>query len=560
MMQLPTVGARIGGFEIEAQIGQGGMGVVYLAEQTSLQRKVALKVIAPHLSEDEGFRMRFEREARLAASLDHPNVVPVFEAGSADGLLYLAMRFVRGTDLAAVLATREALDPERACSITDQLGAALDAAHGNGLIHRDVKPANVLLAGDAPDAHVYLTDFGLTKEASSQSTGLTHTGQWVGTVDYIAPEQLDGRAADARTDVYALGCVLFQMLTGHVPFTGTLQQKMFGHSTKDVPSLTDIAPELVERFDPVLERAMAKDPDDRYLSAGDLGRAALAAARGEAVDVPERSVASGEAAEGRVEDEASTDVIQPSAVQTRGQPMPSPNRTAAGPLPPPPGPAVTAAPATPPPPARRSRLLIPLAILALLAVGVGGGVVLASRGDDSDPSPPAQPAADVKPEKPDPAPPTTPPESAAPSRDSTTVGFRSYTPSTSGYTTEIPSGGGWGEPIETQPTPGRLYRTKINGPDGAILIIDYTPTEPASFGGAADTQQVVSQPAFGTATEYIFSGGRIHECAASMCVDYIVNDTERGGGYGVLGGGGSDFETAKDVANHAMRTLRYNDS
>ncbi len=293
--QQSLTGSQFDGFDVEEELGRGGMGVVYLAEQANLGRKVALKIIAPSLSDDADFRRRFEREARAAASLDHPNVVPVFEAGAVEDRLYLSMRYVRGTDLSAVLATEGRLRPDTAADIVRQLGSALDAAHATGLIHRDVKPGNVLISNFATEPHVYLSDFGLTKEASEVSAGLTSSGHWVGTLDYVAPEQLDNRGIDARTDVYSLGCVLFQMLAGRVPCTGTSVQKMFGHANSAPPSLQDVDPAVAQRFDHVIARAMAKDPAERYPSAGDLGRAAVAAAAGAAVTQPERSVASGAA-------------------------------------------------------------------------------------------------------------------------------------------------------------------------------------------------------------------------------------------------------------------------
>jgi serine/threonine protein kinase len=221
-----AVGAEVGGFRIEKELGRGGMGVVYLAEQLNLGRKVALKFMTADLSADPDFAERFTREARLAASLDHQNVVPIFETGSIDGVLYLAMRYVPGTDLRAVLARDGPLSPADAARITEQVAAALDAAHARGLVHRDVKPANVLLAGNDASGHLYLADFGLTKEMDAQSGGLTKTGQFVGTLDYVAPEQIQGERVDARSDVYALGCVLFQMIGGRVPYQGSEAHKL----------------------------------------------------------------------------------------------------------------------------------------------------------------------------------------------------------------------------------------------------------------------------------------------------------------------------------------------
>jgi protein kinase-like protein len=283
-------GDEFAGCRIEAIAGRGGMGVVYRATELSLGRPVALKLLAPDRAGDSEFRERFQRESRMAAAIDHPNVIPVYAAGEVDGSLYLVMRYVGGTDLHALLRDEGALDPAFAADLVAQVAAALDAAHRAGLVHRDVKPANVLLAG----SHAYLSDFGLTRFAGTDS-GLTEPGQWIGTVEYCSPEQLRGGRTDARADVYSLGCVLYAALTGGPPFAhGTVPATMLAHlndpppppSTRGVPA----------EFDRVIARAMAKAPEDRYPSAGDLGRAALAAARGEPVTESERSVAVGPAA------------------------------------------------------------------------------------------------------------------------------------------------------------------------------------------------------------------------------------------------------------------------
>ena len=266
------------------------MGVVYRATELSLGRPVALKLLAPDRAGDRDFRERFQREWRMTAAIDHPNVIPVYAAGEQDGSLYLVMRYVSGTDLHALLRDEGALEPALAAHVVAQLASALDAAHGAGLVHRDVKPANVLLAGD----HAYLSDFGLTRLAGSD-TGLTQSGQWIGTVEYSSPEQLRGFRTDARADVYSLGCVLFAALTGRPPFThGTVPSTMLAH-LNDPPPLPSGWGAPAE-FDRVIGRALAKAPEDRYPSAGDLGRAALAAARGEPVTESERSVAVGPAA------------------------------------------------------------------------------------------------------------------------------------------------------------------------------------------------------------------------------------------------------------------------
>ena len=285
-------GDEFAGCRIEAVAGRGGMGVVYRATELSLGRPVALKLLTPERAGDQAFRDRFQRESRMAAAIDHPNVIPVYAAGEHDGALYLVMRYVGGTDLHALLRERGALEPELAAELVAQVASGLDAAHAAGLVHRDVKPANVLLAG----AHAYLSDFGLTRLARSD-TQLTESGQWIGTVEYCSPEQLRGERTDARADVYSLGCVLYAALTGRPPFThGTVPATMLAHLHEAArPPSEHGAP---REFDRVLARALAKDPAERYPSTGDLGRATLGAARGEPVTESERSVAVGPAAPG----------------------------------------------------------------------------------------------------------------------------------------------------------------------------------------------------------------------------------------------------------------------
>jgi Protein kinase domain/Domain of unknown function (DUF4440) len=285
-------GAEIAGCRIEAVAGRGGMGIVYRATQLSLGRPVAVKLIAPDRAGDPGFRERFERESRVAAAIDHPNVIPVYAAGEEAGHLYLVMRYVSGTDLQGLLARERRLPADRVAAIGLQVGAALDAAHAVGLVHRDVKPANVLLGGE----HAYLADFGLSQVIGTDAR-LTSTGQWIGTADFMAPEQFAGEEVDARADIYALGCVLYNALTGEVPYArGTVPATMLAHLHDDPPRPTTVAGDVPDGFDRVIARALAKDPERRYPSAGDLGRAALAAAEGRPVTESERTVARGAAA------------------------------------------------------------------------------------------------------------------------------------------------------------------------------------------------------------------------------------------------------------------------
>ena len=263
--RVPGVGDTLGGYTLESLLGRGGMGSVYLATHDRLERKAALKVISPELAHDDEFRGRFLREAQLAASLDHPNVIPIFDAGDADGVLFLAMRYVRGSSLHQLLGVRGVISPEETVHIAEQVGGALDAAHAAGLVHRDVKPANILLA--EPGGHVYLCDFGLAKRMSSSST--TQTGFFLGTADYCAPEQIEGRPLDARADVYSLGGVVFHSLTGQPPFArGSEFAVLQAHLADPPPPVSELRPELPRSLDPVVATALAKSPDDRYPSAG----------------------------------------------------------------------------------------------------------------------------------------------------------------------------------------------------------------------------------------------------------------------------------------------------
>ena len=288
-------GAELGGYRIEQQIGSGGMGIVYRVTNVALGRVYALKVLAPELADDDQFRRRFQREMRIAASIDHPNVVGIRYAGEEDGFLFLAMDYVHGEDLRHLLVRDGALDPSRAVEILTQMGFALDAAHSRGLVHRDIKPGNILLTIRDGEERAYLTDFGLAKRSSTMAE-LTVAGSLVGTADYMAPEQVNGDPADARTDVYALGCVFFQMLTGKVPYErDTTLATMFAHVHDAPPALESPLVDEYPEFTPVVQKAMAKKPDERYLSAGDLARDAAAALEGTRYGGAPSMVATGDA-------------------------------------------------------------------------------------------------------------------------------------------------------------------------------------------------------------------------------------------------------------------------
>ncbi|MBV8955915.1 MAG: serine/threonine protein kinase, partial [Solirubrobacterales bacterium] len=288
-------GSIVGGYRIHELIGRGGMGLVYRATNVALNRIYALKVLAPELAEDEHFRQRFQREMRIAASLHHPNIVGIHYAGEHEGSLFFVMDFVTGTDLREVLVKHGALEPMRSVELLEQCASALDAAHARGLVHRDVKPANILITVRDGEEHAYLTDFGLAKKFDTAS-GLTAKGSVVGTVDYMAPEQITGNRTDARTDVYALGCVFYQMLSGNVPYERENSvATLFAHVHDPPPSLEGQIAHSYPAFAPVIERAMAKEPSRRYFSAGDFARDAVAALRGLRDTAPPTIVGIGEA-------------------------------------------------------------------------------------------------------------------------------------------------------------------------------------------------------------------------------------------------------------------------
>jgi serine/threonine protein kinase len=274
------IAREFAGYRVVSRIGRGGMGVVYRAIDLALERQVALKVLVEELAEDPAFRARFERESKLAASLDHPNVIPIHSAGEFEGVLYLAMRLVDGADLRSIL-RQGRLEPARAVNVIGQVAAALDTAHAHGLIHRDVKPANVLVT---PDDHVYLTDFGLSKRVTSD-TAYTRTGQVLGSLDSIAPEQIRREPTGPYTDVYALGCTTFHVLTGSIPFDiDTEEGKLWAHMSEMPPAPSERVPELGTSFDIPVRRAMSKRPDERQPSAGVFAAAlaqSLQDARGE---------------------------------------------------------------------------------------------------------------------------------------------------------------------------------------------------------------------------------------------------------------------------------------
>jgi serine/threonine protein kinase len=275
----PMVGTEFAGYRLNAVISRTNMSVVYTAEHPRLGHAVALKVLAPDLATNDRFRERFVSESRMAAGIRHPNVIPIYDAGPCDGLLYIAMLYVAGADLRAILRERGRLSPDQAVLLLGQAGRGLDAAHRQNLVHRDVKPGNILVerGEDQDPDHVYLSDFGITKRALTH-TGLTSTGQFVGTVDYVAPEQIAGAHVDGRADIYSMGCVLYECLVGSVPFVKEYEQAIvYSHQHDATPRPSALRPDLPEAIDDVIARATAKNPGDRYPTCRAMMDAAAAA-------------------------------------------------------------------------------------------------------------------------------------------------------------------------------------------------------------------------------------------------------------------------------------------
>jgi YVTN family beta-propeller protein len=363
-------GTVFAGHRIEGVCGRGGMGVVYRATHLALDHVVALKVISPELAGDVRFRTRFESESRNAVSIQHPNVVSVHHAGEEEGLLFVTMDYIEGTDLRGLLDETRELTPAQALEVLDPIASALDAAHARGLVHRDIKPGNILIERRNGDQHVYLTDFGLTKRIEAES-GVTATGAFVGTLDYVAPEQIKGDRVDARADVYALGCVLFETLSGQAPFADRADKvaKMYAHLQDEPPELRRLVEGASPELEAVVTRSLAKDPEQRFPSAGDLARATRAATEGQPTVEAERSVATGAAAPVALATEPSTAGAAPATAVTE------PSTAEASQAAPPAGP-----PARPEPARRRSPwpVLAGLTVLAAIAAVV---VIVVSGGD-----------------------------------------------------------------------------------------------------------------------------------------------------------------------------------
>jgi serine/threonine-protein kinase len=447
------VGAQLGPYRIEDYIGRGGMGVVYRATHVHLGRQVAIKLLAPELAENQSFRERFVRESRVAARVDHPNVIPIYEADDVDGTYFIAMRYVDGTDLREILHAHGPLGLNGSLEVLTQVAGALDAAHAQGLVHRDVKPGNILVV--AGSKHCYLTDFGLTKAISSE-TAFTATGQFVGTTDYVAPEQIEGRELDRRTDVYSLGCVVYECLAGTPPFRReTDMAVMWAHMQEPPPRVTEQRPELPAGLDAVIATAMAKQKDARYPSCSTFAAAARSAL---------------ELGTGR-----SYVAATPPAAPPPAPPVASGAYTAPGDAHPPAPPSYPPAsqPAYSEPPRRQKPLTaIALVIAALLLAGGGTAAALIITGKKKEPTVTQQASAPVTV--------TTPPPTsqAAPAPPQPTTDTPSA-PST-------PDNGGVSSGAEAEKTVHGYWKTLASGDlEGAYNYLDPSARKPHDYWIAA---------------------------------------------------------------------------
>jgi serine/threonine protein kinase len=385
------LGSTFAGCRLESVAGRGGMGVVFRATQLALHRPVALKAIAPGLAADTDYRERFQRESHLAASIDHPNVIPVYEAGEFDGTLYLIMRWIDGTDLRKMFKSSGGVSSLRALRLLRPVASALAAAHRHGLVHRDVKPANVLIAPgyEEDEDHVYLTDFGIARRTDGES--LTGTGAFVGTIDYTAPERVEGKKGDTSCDIYSFGCMLFEAVTGHVPFDRPTDiSKMFAHVNDPIPSARAEVGGVPELLDEIITKSMAKRPEDRFGSAGEL-TATLGRALQE-LETGERTVLSPSPQTVAFPEETTLAAAPPSPKPlqaTRLAAQPTPARESPTPLtkplaePPATAPGPTTRPPDRPPAAPRSRRHMILWAVPIAAVVLAGVLIATLSGGSS---------------------------------------------------------------------------------------------------------------------------------------------------------------------------------
>ena len=328
---IPRIGDEFAGYRLVSLLGHGGMSIVYRAEHIALERTVALKLLSPQLSDDEDFRERFQRESKVAASLEHPNIIPIYEAGGENGVFYIAMRYVDGADLKTRLKESGQLEAQQVVSFVAQVAAALEAAHARGLIHRDVKPANILIApgaGVEGSDHVYLSDFGVAKNTAA--AGLTKTGLFVGTAEYASPEQIEGKELDGRADIYSLGCVAYEALTGAPTYEKDSEvAMMYAHLLEPPPKLSERRPDLGFAVDEVIAKAVAKSRDDRYARPSEFALALRQAVGANAPVGPETILAGSALAAPAAPAAPAEKPAEPAPRQTEPEPTPQPPAEAA---------------------------------------------------------------------------------------------------------------------------------------------------------------------------------------------------------------------------------------
>ena len=562
---------RIEGFEILEIVGHGGMGTVYRARQEFFDREVALKVVQPQLASDSDFTARFRSEMKHAALIDHPNVVPVYAAGESNGLLYIAMKLIRGENLATRLKTAGPLPPEAAVELAAQVASALDEAHDEGFVHRDVKPANILLAEGSDQA--YLTDFGIAKSLEA-SQSLTATGHGVGTIKYVAPEQIQGESLDRRADVYSLGCVLFEMLTGSLPFDEGSDAAILYAKVNDELRLPGEVDADLRSFDRALDRALSRDPADRFDSAGELAAGAWDALEGDEDSELETETLTG------VDDTAVLPLPVPEAAPAKTlRPAPRPREPDPGiPSRRPPDAIPSRSKIAPARgPDRRLRIAAAGAVLVCTVLIVG--LLIARSGDDTgdgktagnksaatgkqakqkEPAATASAEPEPEPEVEAEVPPADAETDAAPASTLATVAE-----SRSLFETEVPEG--WIPSQVDQSDSGRFTNTWISPEDERVsVLIDSQPTgeeDPSAIDSAASVRDQTSGSA-GYA-EIVFEETELNGLPAARWVfdvgserkvDYFFYDC--GIGVAVLGAAPrSDFATYEDVFADVAESTR----